>query len=178
MQFSISSVNSTEICTLFSVQTVAALRNYRAVSMYLNSGYHSACLPVNILSYLPRTPDIGNISDCYWHSIMGLSPQHGSHAAVLTASNSWPDGSIIIPLRRSSRTECHIGFGSCSLSLGYKSTFGILWVIARSAKCRACPILWFRERHGVALLSLSTTMGCAGESIWNIAIQFSMSNRG
>lgn len=60
---------------------------------------------------------------------MGLSPQHGSHEAALTASNLWPDGSIIIPLCRSSRTDCHIGFGSCSLSLGYVSSYGNCRVI-------------------------------------------------
>ena len=38
MQFSILFVNSTEICTLFSVQTVAALCDYRAVTLYFNSG--------------------------------------------------------------------------------------------------------------------------------------------
>ena len=126
MQFSISFVNSTEICTLFSVQTVAALCDYRAVPMYLNSGCHSACLPV-ILSYLPRTPDIGNISDCR------LASRH--HRTLTSAWFScrrphyvqlWLDGSIIIPLCRSSRTDCRIGFGSCSLSLGYKSTYGII----------------------------------------------------
>ena len=39
MQFSISFINSTEICTLFSVQTVTALRDYRAVPMYFNSEF-------------------------------------------------------------------------------------------------------------------------------------------
>lgn len=39
MQFSILFVNSTEICTLFSVQTVAALCDYRAVTLYLNSEF-------------------------------------------------------------------------------------------------------------------------------------------
>ena len=38
MQFSILFVNSTEICTLFSVQTVAALCHHRAVTLYFNSG--------------------------------------------------------------------------------------------------------------------------------------------
>ncbi len=49
---------------------------------------------------------------------MGFSPRHGSHAAAPIASNIWLDGSIIIPLCRSSRTDCQIGFGNCSLSLG------------------------------------------------------------
>ncbi len=39
MQFSISFVNSTEICTLFSVQTIAAPSDYRAVSLYFNSEF-------------------------------------------------------------------------------------------------------------------------------------------
>ncbi len=38
VQFSILFVNSTEICTLFSVQTVAALCHHRAVTLYFNSG--------------------------------------------------------------------------------------------------------------------------------------------
>ena len=39
VQFSILFVNSTEICTLFSVQKVAAPRDYRAVSLYFNSEF-------------------------------------------------------------------------------------------------------------------------------------------
>ena len=39
MQFSILFVNSTEICTLFSVQTVAVLCDYRAVTLYFNSEF-------------------------------------------------------------------------------------------------------------------------------------------
>ena len=38
VQFSILFVNSTEICTLKSVQTVATLCNYRAITLYFNSG--------------------------------------------------------------------------------------------------------------------------------------------
>ena len=39
VQFSISFGNSTEICTLFSVQTIAAPSDYRAVSLYFNSEF-------------------------------------------------------------------------------------------------------------------------------------------
>ncbi len=130
MQFSILFVNSTEICTLFSVQTVTAPHDYRAVSLYCNSEFLRlfACKNCRIC---PAPPTIGNISDCCWHNIMGLSPRHGSHPAAPTASNLWPDGSIIIPLCRSSRTDCHIGFGSCYLSLGYGSSYGI--ILSRSS---------------------------------------------
>jgi len=44
---------------------------------------------------LPRIPDIGNISDCCWRSIIGLSPRRGSHAAAPIASNcGWTEVSL------------------------------------------------------------------------------------
>ncbi len=133
VQFSILFVNSTEICTLFSVQTVAALRDYRAVTLYFNSEFLRlfACKKCRIC---PASPTIGNISDRNRHYVIGLSPRHGSHAAAPTASNLWPDGSIIIPLCRLSRTDCHIGFGSCYLSLGFGSSFGIMLSRGSSGK--------------------------------------------
>lgn len=44
-----------------------------------------------------------------------------------------------MPLRRSSRTDCHIGFGSRSLSLGYASLFGM--TVSRSSFGKVpCPV--------------------------------------
>ena len=162
VQFSILFVNSTEICTLFSVQTVAALFHHRAVTLYFNSEFLRlfACKNCRIC---PAPPTIGNISDRNWHYVIGLSPRHGSHAAAPTASNLWPDGSIIIPLCRSSRTDCHIGFGSCYLSLGYGSSFGMMLSRGSSGKVPCLSDLWFGERLGVALLSLSTIKAAQGK---------------
>ena len=84
---------------------------------YIVTANFFACLPVKTIVFAPR-PDNGNISDHSWHYVIGLSPRHGSHAAAPTASNLWPDGSIIIPSHRSSRTCCRASFGSCRFSLG------------------------------------------------------------
>ena len=100
VQISIPTFVEAQICTLSSVQTVAALCRHRAVSLYCNSEFLRlfACKK---LSYLPRTPDsqsinaLGNISDCCRHSIMGLSPRHGSHAAApITCSCGWTEVSL------------------------------------------------------------------------------------
>ena len=133
MQISIPIFIEIQICTLCSVQTVAAQCYHRAVTLYFNSEFLRlfACKKCRIC---PASPTIGNISDRNRHYVIGLSPRHGSHAAAPTASNLWPDGSIIIPLCRLSRTDCHIGFGSCYLSLGFGSSFGIMLSRGSSGK--------------------------------------------
>ena len=82
-QFSFNS--KTQICTLFSMQTITALRVITEPSSCIIKRISSSFACKN-LSYLPRVPDIGNISDHRWHSVIGLSPRHGSHAAAPIAS--------------------------------------------------------------------------------------------